>query len=106
MKTKAHWNRSIPLATLVAAATLTLAAPVHAAPYTLELTSVGDGANNGAVYFSPYVGTVKQGGKLIYSGYLICDDFDTESVVGHSWSATDTNAGALNGTEKFAGETY
>ncbi len=106
MKTKAHWNRSIPLATLAVAATLTLAAPVHAAPYTLELTGVGDGANNGAVYFSPYVGTVKQGGKLIYSGYLICDDFDTESVVGHPWNATETNAGALNGSEKFAGESY
>lgn len=91
---------------LVAAATLTLASPVFAAPYTLELTGVGDGANNGAVYYSPYVGTIKQGGKQIYSGYLICDDFNTESYVGDPWGATETDAGALNGSEKFAGESY
>jgi hypothetical protein len=68
---------------------------------------VGDGANNGSVYYSPYVGTISNSsGQQIYSGYLICDDFNTESTVGQSWTATETNAGSLNGTEKFAGETY
>jgi hypothetical protein len=73
----------------------------------LTLTGVGDGANNGSVYFSPYIGTISNSsGQQIYSGYLICDDFNTESIVGNSWSATETSAGNLNGTEKFAGETY
>lgn len=91
---------------MIVAAALTLASPVFAAPYTLEITGVGDGANNGVVYFSPYVGTIKRGGKLIHSGYMICDDFNTDSYLDHPWSATETNAGALNGTEKFKGETY
>ncbi len=106
MKRHAEWRRCISLGTLVASATLMLSAPVFAAPYSLTLTGVGDGANDGSVYFSPYVGTIQQGGKQIYSGYFICDDFHTESSVGATWSATETNAGALNGTEKFAGETY
>jgi len=105
MKTKAL-KRRLLVPGLLVAASLPLASPVLATPYTLKLTGVGDGANNGAVYFSPYVGTIKQGGQQIYSGYFICDDFHTESWVGLTWSATATNAGNLNGTEKFAGETY
>jgi hypothetical protein len=91
---------------LLVAATLPLASTALAAPYTLKLTGVGDGANNGAVYYDPYVGTIKQGGKQIYSGYLVCDDYTHESYVGPSWSAFETNAGALNGSERFKGETY
>ena len=91
---------------LVASATLMLASPVFAGPYTMKLTGVGDGATEAGVYVSPYVGTISQGGKQIYSGYFICDDFHTESWVGQTWSATATNAGSLNGTEKFAGESY
>lgn len=106
MKTKAVKRRFIVAGMLAASATLMLASPLFAAPYTLKLTGVGDGANNGAVFFSPYVGTIQQGGKQIYTGYFVCDDFHTESWVGQSWGATATNAGALNGTEKFAGETY
>jgi len=106
MKTQADWRRVIPHRMLVASATLLLASPVFASPYTLKLTSVGDGANNGSVYYSPYVGTISQGGNQVYSGYLVCDDLNTHSSVGSSWGATETNAGALNGTEKFAGETY
>jgi hypothetical protein len=105
MKKQVNWRRCI-LPGAIVAATLTVGSPVLASPYTLKLTGVGDGANNGAVYFSPYVGTIKQGGKQIYSGYFVCDDFHTESWVGLTWGATETNAGALNGTEKFAGETY
>ncbi len=91
---------------LIGVAALGLASPVLATPYTVELTGVGDGANNGAVYESPYVGTISEGGKVIYSGYLICDDFNTESFLDKPWQATGTDAGALNGSEKFAGETY
>jgi PEP-CTERM motif len=91
---------------LVASAALVLSSPAFAAPYSLKLTSDGDGANNGAVYYSPYMGTISQGGMQVYSGYFVCDDFHTETHVGETWTATETNAGALNWTEKFAGETY
>ena len=75
--------------------------------YTLDLTGVGDGANNGSVYYSPYAGTISNStGQQIYSGYMICDDFNTESYLNTPWKATETNAGSLNGTEKFAGEKY
>jgi len=84
-----------------------MSSPVLAVPYTLTLTGVGDGANNGSVYYSPYTGTIRNASnQLIYSGYLICDDFNTHSDVNASWGATETNAGNLNGSEKFAGETY
>lgn len=77
------------------------------AQYTLELTSVGDGANNGSVYYSPYVGTItNSANQQIYSGYMICDDYNTESYVGVPWNATETDASNLNGTEKFAGAQY
>lgn len=77
------------------------------AQYTLELTSVGDQANNGSVYYNPYVGTITNSfGQQIYSGYMICDDYNTESSVGVPWSATETNAANLNGSEKFAGVQY
>jgi len=88
-------------------AALALSSPALASPYTLELTGVGDGANNGSVYFSPYTGVIRNASnQVIYSGYIICDDFYTHSEVGSSWGATETNAGNLNGTEKFVGETY
>jgi hypothetical protein len=96
-------NMKLPLAIVALAA----ASPVFAAPYTLTLTGVGDGANNGSVYYDPYVGTIKNASdEVIYSGYLICDDFLDESWVGPSWGATETSASALNGTELFAGHTY
>jgi PEP-CTERM motif len=95
-------NLKLPL-TLVALA----ATPVFATPYTLTLTGVGDGANNGSVYYDPYVGTItNSSGQVIYSGYLICDDFGDQSVVGTSWGATETSAGALNGSEQFVGDSY
>ena len=98
-------NRVPAFGALIAA--LALSSPALASPYTLKLTGVGDGANNGAVYFDPYVGTIRNASnQLIYSGYIICDDFFTHSEVNSSWGATETNAGNLNGTEKFVGETY
>jgi PEP-CTERM motif len=104
-KNRIMTNRVHALGALVAA--LALSSPALASTYTLELTGVGDGANDGAVYFSPYTGTIlNASNQVIYSGYIICDDFFTHSEVGSSWGATETNAGDLNGTEKFAGETY
>jgi hypothetical protein len=73
------------------------------AQYTLELTGVApDSASADGVYVSPYQGTISQGSTQIYSGYMICDDFTDESFLGQPWSATETNAGALNGTELFS----
>jgi hypothetical protein len=96
-------NMKLPLVVVALAAT----SPLFAAPYTLSLTGVGDEANNGSVYYDPYVGTIKNSsGQLIYSGYLICDDYGDESFVGSSWGATETSAAALNGTELFAGRSY
>ncbi|MGB6451564.1 MAG: PEP-CTERM sorting domain-containing protein [Steroidobacteraceae bacterium] len=93
----------------LAVAALIATAPVFAtpAPYTLTLTGVGDGANNGSVYYSPYVGNIKNAaGTIIYSGYLICDDYTDESYVNSAWGANETSAANLNGGELFAGETY
>jgi len=75
--------------------------------YQLDLTGVGDGAVADGVYVSPYQGTVSTyDGTQIYSGYMICDDFFTDSFLNVPWNATATNAGSLNGTEKFNGVTY
>lgn len=93
------------LCALVAA--LALSSPARAVPYTLELTGVGDAANDGSVFFGPYVGTIRNAAnQVIYSGYLICDDFNTHSELTSPWGATETDAGSLNGTEKFVGESY
>ena len=75
-------------------------APAVFAQYNLELTSVGNGTLANGVYVSPYQGTI-QGNDFNYAGYMICDDFNTESHLNTLWSATMTDAGALNGTEKF-----
>jgi hypothetical protein len=70
------------------------------AQYTATLTGVGTGISADGVYVSPYVGTI-QGQGINYSGYMICDDFYTESHLNQPWSANATNAGSLNGGEKF-----
>jgi hypothetical protein len=69
--------------------------------YNMDLTGAGNGTVADGVYVSPYVGTIS-GPGVNYSGYMICDDFNTESYLNSPWTATATNAGALNGTEKFA----
>jgi hypothetical protein len=74
--------------------------PAAFAQYTMDLTSVGNGTVADGVYVSPYQGTIT-GNGMSYSGYMICDDFNTESYLNAPWSASLTNAGALNGTEKF-----
>jgi len=52
------------------------------------------------VYVSPYQGTITSN-SMSYSGFMICDDFNTESYLNAPWLASMTGAGALNGTEKF-----
>lgn len=76
-------------------------APAVYAQYSLTLTGVGNGTVSDGVYVTPYVGTVQSGATMLYSGYIICDDFNTESYLNSTWSATSTNAGALDGSEKF-----
>jgi hypothetical protein len=80
--------------------------PAAFAQYTMDLTGVGNGAVADGVYVSPYQGTIT-GNGMSYSGYVICDDFYTDSYLNAPWSASMTNAGALDGTEKFPGtETF
>jgi hypothetical protein len=79
-------------------------APAGFAQYTLDLTGVApDSATSGNVYVSPYQGTITltATGKTIYSGFMICDDYTTNSSLNTPWSATSTASGALNGTQKF-----
>jgi hypothetical protein len=81
-------------------------APAVFAQYNLELTGIGNGTVADGVYVSPYQGTV-QGPGVNYAGFMICDDFNTESYLNTPWTASTTNAGALNGSEKFtAGVTF
>ena len=80
-----------------------VAPPAHADSFTMELTGVGNGANAAGVYVSPYQGTITDNvtHTQIFNGYVICDDFNTESFLNAPWTAVATNAGALNGNEKF-----
>jgi hypothetical protein len=81
-------------------------APGAFAQYTLDLTGVGNGTVANGVYVSPYQGTIT-GNGMSYSGFMICDDFNTESYLNAPWMATMTSAGGLDGTEKFPGtETF
>jgi hypothetical protein len=74
--------------------------PAAFAQYTMDLTGVGNGTVADGVYVSPYQGTITANG-MSYSGFMICDDFNTESYLNAPWLASMTNAGALDGTEKF-----
>ena len=81
-------------------------APAAFAQYSMDLTGVGNGTVANGVYVSPYQGTIT-GNGMSYSGYMICDDFYTDSYLNAPWSASMTSAGALDGTEKFPGtETF
>ena len=74
--------------------------PAAFAQYTMDLTGVGNGTVANGVYVSPYQATIT-GNGMSYSGYVICDDFYTDSYLNSQWSASMTSAGALDGTEKF-----
>jgi hypothetical protein len=52
--------------------------------YTLDLAGAGNGTSN--------------------SAYAICDDFVTAAYLRTPWQACMTNAGGLNGPEKFSGK--
>jgi hypothetical protein len=80
---------------------LLIFASVGFAQYTMELTGVGDGASADGVYVSPYQGTISENGAQIYSGYIICDDFNDEASLDSPWQASASNAGSLNGTQLF-----
>jgi hypothetical protein len=80
--------------------TLIAITPAAFAQYTIDMTGVGNGVVANGVYVSPYQGTIT-GNGISYSGYIICDDFYTDSYLNSQWSASMTSAGALDGTEKF-----
>lgn len=94
----------------VVAGTLAFASSAFAQTYQMELTGVGTGVTYGNVYVSPYVGTISSGGKTVYTGYLICDDFNTDSTLNSPWTATASTAasgGKFNGsTFTIGGSTY
>jgi len=92
-------NKRFKLAAGVAS--LLAASPACFAQFTATLTGVGTGTVADDVYVSPYVGTI-QGPGVNYAGFMICDDFTTESSLYTPWNATTTNAGSLNGSEKFS----
>lgn len=79
---------------------LLAAAPACFAQYALDLTGIGNGTVADGVYVSPYQGTV-QGNGINFTGYMICDDFNTESYLNTPWTANSTAAAALDGSEKF-----
>jgi hypothetical protein len=91
---------------VVLGCSLIVVAPAAFAQYTMDLTGAGNGTVANGVYVSPYQGTIT-GNGMSYSGYVICDDFYTDSYLNAPWSASMTSAGALDGTEKFPGtETF
>src|SRR5277367_3992034 len=96
------------------AGALALATVADAQTYQMTLSGVGTGVTADGVYVSPYQGTIVQGGTIsgssivggttVFTGYVICDDFNTDSYLNSPWTATVSNAAA--GSGKFAGETY
>jgi len=101
MNLKPRYILTIGLASLLYL--MQAAVPVHADSFTMDLTGVGDGAVANGVYVSPYQGTITDNitHNQIFNGFVICDDFNTESYLNTPWNAISTNAGSLNGNEKF-----
>lgn len=93
---------SFTLKVLAGVGLLAIAPATFAQNYSMDLTSVGTGTVADGVYVSPYVGTIN-GPGMSYTGYMICDDFNSEAYLNTPWIASMSNAGALNGTQKFAG---
>jgi hypothetical protein len=91
---------SVSLKALVGAGLLVVAPASFGQTYTMDLTGVGNGTVADGVYVSPYVGTIS-GPGVNYSGFVICDDFNSEAYLNQPWFATMSNAGDLNGTQKF-----
>jgi hypothetical protein len=91
---------SVNLKVLAGVGLLAVAPASFAQNYSMDLTGVGTGTVADGVYVSPYVGTIS-GPGMSYSGFVICDDFDSEAYLNTPWIATMSNAGALNGAQKF-----
>ena len=91
---------SVSLKALLGVGLLVIAPASFAQNYSMDLTGVGNGTVADGVYVSPYVGTIS-GPGMSYSGFVICDDFNSEAYLNTPWIATMSNAGALNGTQKF-----
>jgi hypothetical protein len=85
---------------LLLGCTLIAVTPAAFAQYSMDLTGIGNGVVANGVYVSPYQATIT-GNGITYSGYVICDDFYTDSFLNSQWSASMTSAGALDGSEKF-----
>jgi hypothetical protein len=93
---------------------IVLASVAHAQTYQMVLTGVGTGVSADDVYVSPYQGSIVQGGSItgstitggtqVFTGYVICDDFTTDSSLNSPWTATATNA--ASGSGRFQGDTY
>ena len=93
-----HQARSLLALSLLAVA------PVGFAQYSMTLTGAGDGVAANGVFVSPYQGTIQLAGNTIYSGFMICDDFNTKSSLNTPWQAgASSSNGVLNGGEKFIG---
>jgi hypothetical protein len=91
---------SVNVKVLVGVGLLAIAPASFAQNYSMDLTSAGNGTVADGVYVSPYVGTIS-GPGMSYSGFVICDDFNSEAYLNTPWIATMSNAGALGGTQKF-----
>jgi hypothetical protein len=91
---------SVNIKVLVGVGLLAVAPASFAQNYSMDLTGVGNGTVADGVYVSPYVATIS-GPGMSYSGFVICDDFNSEAYLNTPWIATMSSAGALNGTQKF-----
>jgi hypothetical protein len=91
---------SVSLKLLLGVGLLAIAPASFGQNYSMDLTGVGNGTVADGVYVSPYVGTIS-GPGMSYSGFVICDDFNSEAYLNTPWIATMSNAGALNGAQKF-----
>jgi len=65
-------------------------APSALADSSLTLTSAGNNVMNN-VYVGPYYATVNG----VANSAVICDDFEDDSIVGHSWNFTGNNFSTL-----------
>jgi hypothetical protein len=91
---------SVNLKVLAGVGLLAVAPASFAQNYSMDLTGVGNGTVADGVYVSPYVATIS-GPGMSYTGFVICDDFNSEAYLNTPWIATMSSAGALNGTQKF-----
>jgi hypothetical protein len=78
---------------------------MFATDVTMELTSVGSGANLGGVYTGPYIATINNGVTTI-STPVVCDDYADESYLDEPWTAASTSLASLTGTKWSSATDY